>query len=351
MKIILLLSIIILVKGYSTSSIGYKIDKNECIRQKEMFEKELIECQSDIIKGVNAITNIVCTDNKVIDFKLYIEYKRKKCVDIDIITNKLNPTGYDKLDEICRNSFYKSNNFIKKSVENCKIIKEEYESIGTLNYCSIGTVLSWKKTAESENILSKIKSGPQCVVCGEDNFRTKEMSKCNKCPAGYIGTSDKNEKCQLCTIDMFNKNECIRASEEFCGLNEKMYNNDYYTDNPKSCIKCDKEGTFNKKNNQNIECNSCKEGYIYYKKKCIPCPMGTFQKNNKCIECPIMTYNDKIGNNKCYKINDNCPIDSRANFIGATHCGSETFLEKIKRLWYLIIILIIFGYIQCFTGI
>ena len=48
----------------------------------------------------------------------------------------------------------------------------------------------------------------------------------------------------------------------------------------------------------------------------------------------MKTFNDKIGNNMCYPITNECPVDSRANFPGATHCDSETYIESSKTLVY-----------------
>jgi hypothetical protein len=103
--------------------------------------------------------------------------------------------------------------------------------------------------------------------------------------------------------------------------------------------------------NQNIECDKCPEGYIYNDYNCIPCPVGSFQYNNVCIECPEKTFNDKIGNNMCYPITDECPVDSRANFPGATHCNSETYIEKAQRLWYITIVMMILVYTLSYTGL
>jgi hypothetical protein len=89
--------------------------------------------------------------------------------------------------------------------------------------------------------------------------------------------------------------------------------------------------------NQNIECDRCPEGYIY--------------NGYNCISCPIKTYNNKIGNNMCYPITNECPVDSRANFPGATHCNSETYREKIQRIWYMIIVIISIIYIIGYTGL
>ena len=38
------------------------------------------------------------------------------------------------------------------------------------------------------------------------------MSKCAKCPAGYIATGDKNNKCILCTQKMFDNNEEMKSN-------------------------------------------------------------------------------------------------------------------------------------------
>jgi len=344
--------IILLICTIVNASTFLTIKKNECIRQRENFEKELKECQKEIRDGIYALTNIACADNKAIDFSLYLKTKRKKCVDIELLTNKMEPNiNYDKIDESCEFSMYKSNRFIRESVKNCIDTKEKYNALATVNYCPIGTSLNWFSTAETSSPLSQINRSAQCFVCGEDHFRTEEMFKCAKCPAGYIATGDKNNKCILCTQKMFDNNECERPSDNFCRFNYKLANKNKYTNSVISCEVCNKPGTFSNHMNQNIECDNCPDGYIYNKYKCIACSKGTFQKENMCIECPIKTFNDKIGNNMCYPITNDCPLDSRANFAGATHCKSETFYEKCERLWYMSIIIIIFVYILSYIGL
>ena len=342
MKFIILVSIFITINAST-----FTIKQNECIRQKENFVKELKQCQKELADGIYALTNIPCADNKAIDLPFYLNTKRKKCIDLNIITNR----KYSKYEEKCENNFYKSNYHLKLSLQNCIDIKEKYTTFATIHFCPVGTSLNWYSTAQTSSPLSQITRSPQCFVCGEDHFRTKEMPKCNKCPAGYIATGDKNDHCTLCTEIMFNNNECYRPSEDFCNINQKLANKNKYTSNTISCKKCDEPGTFNKHMNQNIECDKCPEGYIYNGYKCIPCPKGTFQQNNMCVECPMKTYNNKIGNNMCYPITDECPTDTRANFSGATHCNSETYREKIQRIWYMIIVIISIIYIIGYTGL
>ena len=345
---------IILVLTFTTvnASSFFTIKQNECIRQKENFVKELKQCQKEVADGIYALTNIPCADNKAIDLPFYLNTKRKKCVDIELLTNKMQSNiNTDKYDESCEYTLYKSNQFIRKSLQNCKDIKEEYSALATTKFCSVGTSLNWYSTAQTSSPLSQIARGPQCFVCGEDHFRTKEMAKCTKCPSGYIATGDKNDHCTLCTETMFNNNECYRPSTEFCAFNYKLANTDKYTTNPIACRICDEPGTFTKHMNQNIECDKCPEGYIYNGYNCIPCPVGSFQYNNVCIECPMKTFNDKIGNNMCYPITDECPVDSRANFPGATHCDSETYIEKAQRLWYITIVMMILVYTLSYTGL
>lgn len=346
MKFIAIIAITLTTVNASTY---FTIHKNECIRKRENYKKELKQCQIDVAQGIYALTNIPCADNKALDLDLYINTKRKKCVDIEVLTEK--PMTYDKYEESCEMTLYKSNRIIIKSVDNCKKVKQKYEEMATVKFCPIGTSLNWDATAETSSPLSQTVRGPQCFVCGEDHFRTNEMGKCAKCPAGYIAMGDKNDKCTLCTEEMFKNNECERPSEDFCNRNHKLANNKKFTSNVESCVLCNEPGTFSKYMNQNIECDRCPDGYIHNGFKCIPCPIGSFQQNNVCIECPIKTFNDKIGNNVCYEMNDTCPSDSRANFAGATHCGSETYIEKAQRLWYITIIMMFFVYANSFTGI
>jgi hypothetical protein len=338
MKIIVI--VIFMLSIDITNANYFSIKRNECIREKEIIKHQLTECQNNIFYGIYALTNIACADNKAIDLPFYLKTKRKKCVDVKILTNQI--LEIDAYEESCEFTLHKDNKNIKQSLKNCKDIKEQFEQLATIHFCSVGTSLDWINTAKTSYPSSQIKQGPQCFVCGEDHFRSKNMFKCSKCPAGYIANNDKNDKCFLCTQEMFKNNECERPSDEFCDYNHKLANYHKYTDNTISCIHCDQPGTFNKNMNHNFNCDKCQDVYIYDYNyhKCNPCPIGTFQENNNCIQCPKNTFNDKIGNNHCYPITDQCPSDTIANFPGATHCNSETFIEKIKRLWYIIFIIL-----------
>ena len=53
----------------------------------------------------------------------------------------------------------------------------------------------------------------------------------------------------------------------------------------------------------------------------------------------------------CYPITYECPTDSRANFPGATHCDSESYIEKAQRLWYITIVMMILVYTLSYTGL
>ena len=93
---------IILVLTFTTvnASSFFTIKQNECIRQKENFVKELKLCQKEVADGIYALTNIPCADNKAIDLPFYLNTKRKKCVDIELLTNKMQSNiNTDKYDE------------------------------------------------------------------------------------------------------------------------------------------------------------------------------------------------------------------------------------------------------------
>ena len=95
MKFIILVSIFITINAST-----FTIKQNECIRQKENFVKELKLCQKEVADGIYALTNIPCADNKAIDLPFYLNTKRKKCVDIELLTNKMQSNiNNDKYDE------------------------------------------------------------------------------------------------------------------------------------------------------------------------------------------------------------------------------------------------------------